>query len=93
MNGFAFYEPGFDHLIAINSGKLKTTGAGNGKANTGLYPVLDGLRAAQRSWAGQGNKNVLVAKFLKRLLVQDSFPDKAGKKQNINRNTLFSIIA
>lgn len=77
VNGFASYEPGFDHLLPIKESKReKFIFVEGGKANTSLYPILDGLRSAQRSWASQGNRNVLITKFLKQLLVQDSFSTK-----------------
>lgn len=61
------------------SKREKFTFVEGGKANTSLYPILDGLRSAQRSWASQGNRNVLITKFLKQLLVQESFSTKTGK--------------
>ncbi|XP_057369530.1 betaine aldehyde dehydrogenase-like [Daphnia carinata] len=77
VNGFSSYEPGFDHLLPIKESKCeKFIIVEGGKANTSLYPILDGLRSAQRSWAIQGNRNVFVIKFLKQLLVQDSFSTK-----------------
>ncbi|XP_046456793.1 uncharacterized protein LOC124203933 [Daphnia pulex] len=72
VNGFASYEPGFDHLLPVKDSKLNNVSSfGDGKPNATLLPILDSLRLTQRSWAGQGNRNVLVTKFLKQLLTQE----------------------
>nr|CAH0109071.1 unnamed protein product [Daphnia galeata] len=77
VNGFASYEPGFDHLLPVKESKLKNVATvEDGKPNTTLFPILDSLHSTQRSWAGQGNRSVLVTKFLKQLLTQESFITK-----------------
>ena len=81
INGFAQYEPGFDHLTVIQRirpglAKLKS----DGKTNTALFSVLDGLRGTQKFWALQpaDHRRLLLAKLLKQLMSLASFQPLQG---------------
>lgn len=61
--------------------------AADGKTNTTLYSVLDGLRTSQRSWALQpaDHKRSLLAKLLKQLMGLASFKPQAEELLKILR--------
>ena len=80
VNGNASHQPGSDELIAVEEGQIQSvpTSSGVDKTNTALFPQLDALRNAQRPWAVQGNKKLLLVKFLMQLMNDSQLSAQKG---------------
>jgi len=78
INGFGNYEPGFDQLVDMQNGQALPQTVTDGKTNSSLHAIVDGLRTVQKSWAVQSDKSLIMIKVLKQLLGQDPFFAKTG---------------